>query len=1139
MARLLRFIAPTLLLLAAPLWCQEYRATILGAVTDPAGQAVPDARVVVTNLDTGVATPALSNREGTFVVPFLAPGKYRVTVEAAGFKTFDRSPIELRVNDRSQVSARLEIGQTTETVKVVAESPLLEASTSTRGQVIDSRALQGLPLNGHNPFTLMGIAEGVQSTGALTFFRPFDNGSINDYSINGGRSSTNEYQIDGMPDGVMGGRSGSRTDLGYVPPAEATQEFKVQTNTYDAQYGRTGGGIISLSIKPGTNDFHGAAYEYLRRTALEANQFSNNATGKPRAPHSVDQWGFETDGPVAIPKLYNGRDRTFFMFAFEHYHELQPQPALGSTPTPEQRAGDFSQTFVSPGKLYTIYDPFTVAANPAFDPAKAVSATNPQYIRSAFPGNQIPRARMNPVALRILQDIPLPNQAGDPVTHLNNWYAGDVSTLNDFNNYIARLDHNLNSKWRLFGRWDHNFRDGGIKNPYSWNTPATQQTHNQRTNDGALLDATGSLDARTVLTARVGFTRYYSGSIATPQDITALGLPPSLQGQLQQPNKYPQIKFENYIQTGTDDADLIVSDTYSAQASLLKIAGNHSMHFGGEYRILRFSDVGLANVSGTYSFTRGMTASNPQITDATSGNAIASFLLGTMSSGSANLNATPYVSWRYPALFYQDDWRVNSRLTLNLGLRWDLDRPPVERYNRQERGFDFSAPSPIQAPGLNLAGGLLYAGVNGQPRPAFVTDGANWQPRAGLAYRLLKSKPMVFRAGLGRFFLPTTEFGGTQGFSQTTQVQAATDTYQPLRLLSDPFPGGLIRPSGSSLGLATGAGGSVSFSDPNRHVPYVWQYSAGFQFELHPGILLETSYSGSQTRRIQVSREQDALSAAQLALGTPYLSAAVANPFFGILDPKTALGASSSISRRRLLVPFPQFTGVLENNISAGSSWYNALQARFEQRFKFGLSYLASYTWSKTMEATAYLNPQDSLLSRELSSFDTPHRLVLSGVYDFPVGPDKRWLHRGLAAHIIGGWQASWIATFQSGNPIALPDYYIQGDPGLAGGQSLNHWFNTSPAIWVQRPADTLRTAKLYSPDIRRFTAPQLDLNLIRNFRITERQKFQFRASAYNATNTPVFDYPNTTPTSPLFGVVPITQRNLPRSIELGVRYAF
>jgi len=393
-------------------------------------------------------------------------------------------------------------------VTVTAEAPLLETSTGNRGQVIENRKITDLPLNSKNPFTLMNLSAGVQYTGSLLYFRPFDNGAIADFSINGGRAGVNEFQIDGVPDNANTGRS----NLAYVPPVEATQEFKIQTNTYDSQYGRTGGGVISVSIKPGTNRFHGAVYEYLRRTGLEANQFANNASNQPRARRVIDQYGFELDGPAHLPKLYRGQDRTFFMFALEKYRESTPQPALGSVPTEEQRRGDFSQTFTAAGRLYTTYDPRTVRANPAFDAARPVTLANLQFLRTPFLGNRVPENRFEPIAVRVLKDIPLPNQAGDPVTRLNNWFGAGVTEDTDFKNLIARLDHSVNAAWRIYGRWNHNYRNGGRINYWGWETPARRQIHAGRRNDGAVFDAVGTLSPQTIFNARLGSASSSSAS---------------------------------------------------------------------------------------------------------------------------------------------------------------------------------------------------------------------------------------------------------------------------------------------------------------------------------------------------------------------------------------------------------------------------------------------------------------------------------------------------------------------------------------------------------------------------------------------------------------------------------------------------
>jgi hypothetical protein len=1125
-----------LLLLPALAVAQEYRATVLGTVTDPGGAVVPAARVVITNNGTDVASRTQTNAEGAYQLPYLQPGTYTLDVTHPGFKTYQRGPIELHVDDHAQIDIKLEIGRANEQVTVTAETPILEEANGSIGQVVSGDQINTLPLDGHNPFSLMNLGAGVSYTGSLLYSRPFDNGAIADFSINGGVSGTNEYQIDGVSNNANTGRS----NLAYVPPAEATQEFRVQSNVYDAQMGRTAGGVVNVSIKPGGNKFHGAAYEYLRRTDMNANQFASNAAGQPRAPRNVDQYGGEVDGPVHIPHLYNGRDRTFFMFALEQYREITPQPVLGSVPTAEQRAGDFSQTFTAANKLYTIYDPLLQANNPAYVSTKPTSTSNFQHIRTPFPGNRIPSSRFEPIALNVLKDIPLPNQTGDPVTHLNNWFGANAGEANAYRNMISRVDHTLTPAWRMFARWNHNNRDGGVIDYNDWGTVATRKIHAGRRNDGGVIDLVGTITPSAIFTARAGYNRFLQTSTYTPIDISSLGFPKSFVNQLQIPDTYPMFTFENYLQTGISQWDIIPSETYSAQAGMNHSLGKHTLKYGVEYRIMHYASLGRANASGTFAFTRSQTSITPDIVDPASGNAIASFLLGTMNAASSTINATPYASWKYPVAFVQEDWRILRNLTLNFGFRWDYESPVTERYDRQTRGFDFYSPSPIQVNGLALHGGLLFAGQGSVPPGAFRKDWDNFQPRFGYAWKPVPSKRIVVRGGLGRSYLPTTDIGNAVGFSQTTNAETSTVEGLSLRVLSNPFPSGLTQPPGAGRGLGTLAGDNISFSDPGRSIPYVWQYSTGIQVEILNGILIDATYSGSQTRSLPVSKNINTLTADQLALGTSYLNAGLPNPFYNVLPASTPRGTSSSVQRRVLLLPWPQFGSISENNISYGSAWYNSVQLKLEKRFKHGISALITYANSKNMTEIAWLNPQDRYLSRELAAYDIPQRLVFSGMLEAPFGRNKQWLNHGLASKLAGGWQMTFSGTIQSGPPIAMPDYYIYGNPQLPSDQqTLNHWFNTSPQIWVQRPSDTLRTAKLYSPNIRRNTAPQVSTTLLRNFRFRERNNIQFRLSAFNLTNTPIFGNPNNNPASPLFGVVPITQINLPRALELGFRYAF
>jgi len=1129
-----RVCVATLLIAVASGYAQEYRATLLGLITDVTGARVAGAKVLVINTETEVRSATESNGEGNYLVPYLPPGTYRLRVEHTGFKTFERTPVELRVNDRTRLDVVLEVGEVSERITVTAEAPLLEQGNADRGQVIGNRQITDMPLNGGNVLVLMELSPGASYTGELRYTRPWGEGSS--YSVNGGLSNSNEFQIDGVSNNAAA--ANAAFIVGYIPPVEATQQFKIQTNTYDAQYGRTGGGVMNLTVKSGTNRFHGAIFERLRRSWSDANPFANNATGTPRAQHAMDQYGFELDGPVTIPKVYRGKDRSFFMFALERDRDSQPQPAVSTVPTAEQRNGDFSKTFTSAGKLYTVYDPLTIYPNPAFDRTRAVSLSNPQYLRLPFANNQVPRARMDPVALHVLQDIPLPNRPGDAPSGANNFVAGDVTEDTSYQNLLARLDHTISDSLKIYGRWSHGLRDyGKMPNPNGWTTPAGSKRRGLWRTDSAAFDATATLSPRTVLSARLGFNRYTTVYEYGYVDLVAVGFPKTFVSQVPRPNTYPAFTWENYTSNRNGIATIpdTAYDTWTAQGTVLKMHGTHSLKFGAEFRLIHYASIDYGN-SGSFSFTRDWTAMAPSVSDPNSGNAIASFLMGYMSYANIQVGNPTYLSWRFPVAFLQHDWQVSRRLTLNMGLRWDYESPPVERHNRQNRGFDFNAKSPYQVPGLDLRGGLLFAGTDGQPRSAFDPNRNNFQPRFGVAYKVLSSKPLVFRGGFGLSYLGTTDYGTGTGFSQTTTAQTSTAGFLPYWLLSDPLPTGVKQAPGAALGLATGVGGALSFNDALRQRPNVWQYSAGFQYELRPGLLVDLAYVGSQTNQIGSSKNINFLTPEQLALGTVYLNQSVPNPMYNIVP---SLGAQANIQRRQLLLPYPQYGALTMNSISIGQNWYNSFQLKVERRFKQGLNFLVSYTNSKNMQAVSFLNASDAKPSRELVSYDVPQRLALSGLYELPIGPKKRWANSGLATKLIGGWQASWMGIIQSGKPMSLPDYYIYGDPKLKSGQTLNHWFDTSKTIWVQRPPDTLRTAKLRSPNIRRHSAPQISTVLIRDFRITERQKLQFKASAFNVSNTPIFDFPNTTPTSPLFGVVPVTQINLPRSIELGFRYVF
>ncbi len=1135
------------------LTAQEYRATLLGTVTDPAGAVVPEARVTIVNTGTGVLSETKTTGDGYYIVPFLLPGNYRLTVERAGFKTTDRNAIQLRTSERVRIDVKLNVGELSERITVTSESPLLETASAERGQVTGTAALTILPIKGNNPWQQVALAPGVLDGNNPVNYRQQDTSTT--VSINGGRSNVvgsssnpflNEKQIDGQGRDIGGG----------AIPIEAVAEIKVVTSMYDAQYGHTSGGVIAMSIKSGTNQLHGAAYWIFTRTALTANSFSNNSTGTARTLAHKDEYGFELDGPVFLPKVYNGKDRTFFTFSMEKWKETKPGSALTTVPTALERAGDFSQSYLNATTPYTIYDPLTLTPNPSFDPTKSITLTNLQYIRTPFAGNVVPQARMNPVGLNVLKFIPLPSGAGNAFTHANNFYgpAGNQQ-LDDFKFLVARVDHNFNPKWKMYARYDMHDRaivnDNGIN---GWGTQFDPVFTNINHSHAAVVDLVGVLNSKTILNLKVG-TNFTFGRYALPRpafdQVKQLGLPPALVNQLDVNDRFPGFSLQNYSGISSSDrlTPLTNLDVGNANASLVRTQGAHSIHVGFEYRPQYYGNLPFGGSAGSYSFNRSWTSSNPNVDNTATGNAVASMLLGYLGSASATHNTGASLSWRYLVGYFQDDWRLNRRLIVNWGLRWDYESPVTERWNRQIRGFDYNSPSPLRVPGLNLTGGLLFAGVNGQPRGAFNPDRENWQPRLGVAYKLSDRRPVVFRGGIGRVFLPTSqtglsESGASTPWGATTAATTSTAAFMPAATFTNPFPTGLLAASGASQGLATLVGTSLGVNDLARHTPLMWQYSAAFQYELIPGLLLEVGYSGSNTRWLPVSRSLKYYSLDQLALGQPYLNAAVTNPFYGILPASTSLGSQATISRGALLQPYPQFSGLTSVNNSFGYSWYNSLQVRVEHRMKHGLWFQAGYTLSKNLEAVSLLNPQDINMSRQKAIYDRPQRFVTSVTYHLPVGPKTGLLSHGLISHIVGGWDLSAEGFVQSGLPLQWSGggYSLSGNPALSSGQSLSHWFDTTTGagnMWVALPAGSLRVIPLVSQNIRTPTMPQFSGGLARSFQIHEHHKLQFRAFAFNFANTPVFGAPNTDPASSLFGRVTLTQTNLPRLVDLSLRYSF
>ncbi|MFB3829379.1 MAG: carboxypeptidase regulatory-like domain-containing protein, partial [Bryobacteraceae bacterium] len=667
-----------LLLPAGSLLAQEFRATLTGRVLDPSNAPIAGASITVRNEGTNVAYPAKTDARGNYTVPFLPPGSYSVSASAEGFRQTVQSGFALTVAQTATLDFQLEIGAVTQEVTVTAEAPVLEQASADRGGLVDAESVTEYPLNGRNPFMLSMLVPGVDFNGPLVYQRPFDNGGIANWNINGSNAN-NEFLLDGAPNNAQAGGN----NIAYVPPVDSVQEFKIQTNAYDAQYGKSAGGIINVALKSGGNRIHGTLYEFMRRDILDCNSFQNNSRGAPKDGHYLDQYGMQLDGPVYIPKLYNGRNKTFFLFNYEGYREGSPQPLVLSVPEPEMRTGDFSKLVDATGRRITIYDPTTTARNEAG-----------AWAREPFPGNILPAARVNPIARKIVEFYPAPNTrtSGVAYSQQNYFASGGANPATDsFYNLVFKFDQNLGSRHHAFFRHGSNDRSemrstNGLLGKVGADGPQPLK----RVNDAYVLDWVSTLSPTTIVNPRISFSRYLYANDAVINrnfDMTSLGFPASLAASLPYSPGFGRYVVSEYLTLGKSNVAKDVTNTWAFAVSLTKARGTHTTKAGFDGRWTQFALQTTGTVfqlSSNKVFTQG----EYNRSDALSGNGIAGLLLGTPSSGTVNYNSFFMYMRPYFAPWVQHDWKLTRRLTANLGLRFDFNLPPTERFNRINRGFD-------------------------------------------------------------------------------------------------------------------------------------------------------------------------------------------------------------------------------------------------------------------------------------------------------------------------------------------------------------------------------------------------------------------------------------------------------------------
>ncbi|HKE25360.1 MAG TPA: TonB-dependent receptor [Bryobacteraceae bacterium] len=1103
-------------LLALPAFSQEFRASVTGQVTDSTGAIVPGANLTITSIERNDSVHTLSNSAGRYVIEFLLPGHYTLTVEKAGFKKYVHAGLQLDSADRLSLDVALEVGELTQNVTVTGESPLLETETASRGSTIENRVIENVPTNGRNIFTLQYEEPGVikQSTywGSMELWAYSD---VNGVSINGGRNGENETLVDGVSD------TNSNRSVSLVPALSGAQEAVVQSNIYDAQFGRFGGGVTSIAVKSGTNLIHGEVYEFLKNIRLDATEWVLNALGTPRTRFQNNTFGFETDGPIYIPKVINGKNRVFFMFSYEGAREHLQSSAIRTMPTPAMRTGDFSNLFNNAGQQVLIYDPKTQAP---------------------FPGNIIPSGRINPIAAKLVTYYPQPTGGGTGPAGLNN-YSVLEAQVQAYTAVLGKVDFVVSPKSHI------SFRYGQTP----WNkTPSIVWGNNvaepaalgNRTPRNWGADWTYTITPSILFNLRGGLSRYenFSGSqYGAGFDPRQLGFPSSLVSQFST-LQFPRFNLGTYSELGgTAVKNYETDDTWSLQPNMSWVRGKQTLKFGTELRRYNQNFLQPGAADGNYTFGKTWTQANPLRADATSGNEFATFLLGLPTSGTVDRNIDASYRNMYYALFAQDDWKITPRLTLNLGVRWDYEAPRTERYNRMVRGFAFGQPSPIagQVSGLDLTGGLLYAGTDGDNRFAFLPDRKHIEPRFGVAWSF--APKWVMRGGYGLSYLGQNANGPNTGFSQPTTLIASTDGgLTPAVSLSDPFPAslfptGLLVPIGSSRGLATNLGQSISAQYLDRPLPYSQQYSFGFQRELRGGWLVDTSYSGNQTSRLPVSLNLnfiplDALNSQPVSQRVAYFTAAVPNPMAGLLPSSSINGAT--VPRQQLLYAYPQFTQVQITNVPVGSARYDSFQSKVTHRFAHGLSMQGSFTISKNLEQVSNLNAQDvsllnllhTSLEKRLTAYDAPRSFVLVTSYQVPFGRGMRFgksMPKVLNA-IAGNWNVNAQWSTHSGFPFAFPNAapLVAQTANLHDSQrdalaqkagrpqfdpSLDVYFNTDIFPTQAQAPDTLRTFPTMFPDVRSKILNVWDMSVSKEIPIKERLRWQVRADFHNAFNHPWF----------------------------------
>ncbi|MGH9839100.1 MAG: carboxypeptidase regulatory-like domain-containing protein [Blastocatellia bacterium] len=1104
---------------------QTPQATISGIVTDAAGAVVPGVTVTAISPATGQRTIAVTNERGFYVLTQLTIGEYAIEAEKAGFKKHLRRNLTLTTGATQALDITLEVGGATDTVTVTGETPLLQTRTSDVSQLIESRAVEDLPLGDRRTLNL------VKLTGAAVFVS-YDPGAKPVFSLAGGRTQSQMFWIDG------GSGQNMRLGIGQVdldPPVETVQEVKVLSNNYSAEYGGSAGGVIIATTKSGGNQFHGSLFEYVRNDLFDAaNFFAPIVEGrKSKAPLRYNVFGGTIGGPVWLPKktfgpaAYDGHNRTFFFFAYEGSRRREGQVSTLTVPTLPQRQGDFSQTRNAQGQVIPIYDPATTRTEGG------------RTVRTQFADNRIPANRLDPVALKILEFYPLPNKAPDNVTGANN-FRSNFQRILTRNNYTAKVDHNFSDRDRINIRYLYNNDDLDFTSVFpikAAETNALALRHQNYFYGGwtRVFSSTIINELRYTYSNRVNHSQSFG--LGEPW-AARLGLRGAPDGA------FPRITVAGVTALGANGHERRQFPIQQHQFvnNLSVTRGRHALKIGAELRESLNFEINRPSISGQFNFSTlptGLPGS------AATGVGLASLLAGFPNSVTfRETDALDRYSW-YLSGFFQDDWTVSSSLTINLGLRWETDTPITDRDNRMN-GFDPGAINPVSGtPGV-----VRFAGLDGWPEKPYGADWNNFGPRLGFAWRPFGLKKTVIRGGAGVFFAHPFDHGAPNtaalGFERSATLTTPDNGITAPFLLRDGVPA--VNLSGGALNAGFGAvqvgrptTTAVTFFERDRRTGYSEQFNLSIQQELPASFVFEIGYLGNLSRKLS----SDNISLNQI---TPQKLAEIA------ARPNPADRVGRQVDR-----PFPQFSNVSLALPAFGVSNYHALALRAEKRFAGGFNLLSTYTWSKFLNDTdegggalGDQQPYSNYYNRDAdygpSGNDIRHRFTLSTVYELPVGKRKRFLSQHPARHLLGDWSIGVLALLQTGPPFTVTTQTnttnafsagglranVTGNPALDGSErTLDRWFNTNafsqpaPFTFGSSGRGILRGDGIVN----------FDLSALKNIRIGEQKGFQFRLEMFNAFNHPDFGLPGSSLGGPGFGLV--SSARSARTIQLGLRYAF